>query len=100
MVERIRILAEQIRAAAPDSEVDFTPFPSGSAMLDVRRGGRLFVLAYSPERHFGVDEVMDGEGFQISYGFTSQSFDAAAQHLRDLVASAAIVTCDPARTGP
>ena len=89
MVEKFRALADQIRASAPDAEVDLTAFPSGSAMVDVRRGGRLFVLAYSPARRFGVDEVLDGEGFQISYGFISESFEPAAQRLRELVASVA-----------
>jgi hypothetical protein len=92
MVERIQALAEQIRASAPDAEVDFTAFPSGSAMVDVRRGGRLFVLAYSPTRHFGVDEVLDGEGFQISYRLTSESLERAAERLRELVAGAAVVS--------
>jgi len=90
MLNKIRALADQIRASTSDTEVDFTAFPSGSAMIDVRRGGRLFVLAYSPERHFGVDEVLDGEGFQISYRFTSECFEPAAERLRELVAGAAI----------
>jgi hypothetical protein len=91
MVEKIRGLAEQIRASASDAEVEFTAFPSGSAMIDVRRGGRLFVLAYSPTRGFGVDEVRDGEGFLLGYAFTSDSLAPAAERLRQLVAGAATV---------
>jgi hypothetical protein len=91
MMGRIRALADQIRASAVDAEVDFTAFPSGSATIDVRRGRRLLVLAYSPTHHFGVDEVADGEGFQIGYRFTSESFEQAAGCLRELVAGVTVV---------
>ncbi len=87
---RIRALADQIRTAAADAEVDITAFPSGSVTIDVRRGGRLFVLSYSPTHHFGVDEVRDGEGFQIGYRFTSETLEPAAARLEELVANAIV----------
>jgi hypothetical protein len=90
MTDRIRELADQIRASVVDAEVDFTSFPSGSAAIDVRRGGRLFVLSYSPTHHFGVDEVVDGEGFQVGYRFTSEAFEPAAARLQELVANATV----------
>jgi hypothetical protein len=55
-------------------------------MLDVRRAGHLYVLSYSPTRGFGVDEVSDGEGFQIGYRFAYDEFEPAAERLWELVA--------------
>jgi hypothetical protein len=90
MMGRVRELADQIRASVVDAEVDFTSFPSGSATIDVRRGGRLFVLSYSPTHHFAVDEVADGEGFQVGYRFTSESFESATARLQELIANAIV----------
>jgi hypothetical protein len=87
MIDKMPELARQM-AALPGTEVDFTTFPSGSAMLDARRGGRLYVMAYSPAWRFGVDEVGDDDGFLISYRFTSDDFEAAAEHLWELVRGA------------
>jgi len=88
MVKRIEMLAKQIETNVPGAKVDFTLFPSGAAMLDVKRAGRLFVLSYLPQGHFGVDEVRDGEGFLTSYRFTSEEFEPAAKHLLALLADA------------
>ena len=84
MIEQIRALAKQI-AALPEAAVDFNTFPSGSAMLDVRRAGRLYVMAYSPDRGFGVDEVGDNDGFLVSYRFSYTQFEPAASRLWQLV---------------
>src|SRR6266852_3862629 len=89
MLDRIQALADQIQSSVPGTEVEFTAFPSGSAMLDVRHAGRLYVLSYSPTHHFGVDEVADGEGFQIGYKFTSEAFEPAAERLWELVSGKA-----------
>jgi hypothetical protein len=84
MTEKMAALAKQI-ATLPRASVDFSVLPSGSAMLDVRRDGRLYVLAYSPERGFGVDEVGDDDGFLVSYRFTYPGFEPAAARLWELV---------------
>jgi hypothetical protein len=88
MVERIAALAREIEQTIPGVTVDFTAFPSGAAMLDVRRGGHLYVLSYSPTLHFGVDEVFDGEGFLTGYRFACEEFEPAAAQLCKLVAGA------------
>ena len=78
-------LAERI-SRVPGVQVNLHRFPSGAATLDVVRDERLYVLDYSPTRRFGVDEVKDGEGFLISYGFTSEDYEPAAKRLWELVA--------------
>jgi predicted enzyme related to lactoylglutathione lyase len=82
-------LAERLRAAAADADVEFTSYPSGSAMLDVRRQGRLFVMAFSPAQGFGVDEVRDGEGIQNAYQFVFNEFQPAAEKLWELATTGA-----------
>lgn len=87
VVENIGQLAERLREAATDAVVEFTAFPSGSAMLDVRRQGRLFVMAFSPSQGFGVDEVRDGEGLHNAYQFVFSDFRPAADKLWELTAA-------------
>jgi hypothetical protein len=89
MQDRLANLAAEIEAAFPEAKAELESFPSGAAMLDVRRGGRLFVLAYTPRGGFGVDEVGEEEGFDTGYKFVSEGFDEAAEELRRLLRSAA-----------
>jgi predicted enzyme related to lactoylglutathione lyase len=86
IADNIERLADQLRASAPDAAVAVTFYPSGSAVLDVTRSGRLFVMAYAPSRGLGVDEVRDGEGFVVSYRHNYEAFDVAAAKLCDLAA--------------
>ena len=85
MADRVTELARQIEEAFSDVEIDLMVFPSGSVMLDIRRHSRLYVLAYSPQRGFGVDEVRGEEGFLVGYAFASPDFDPAAEQLWALV---------------
>ncbi|HEX5102978.1 MAG TPA: VOC family protein [Pirellulaceae bacterium] len=89
IVDHIGQLAERLRTVATDAEVEFTSYPSGSAMLDVRRQGRLYVMSFSPQQGFGVDEVRDGEGFQNTYQFAFSDFQPAAQKLWELATASA-----------
>src|SRR5262249_44429722 len=68
---------------------DLTTFPSGGAMLDVRRQGRAFVMAYTPGTGFGVDEIHADDGFLPGYRFVFEHFESAAEQLRSLVMSKA-----------
>jgi hypothetical protein len=68
--------------------VVFTPFPSGSAMLDVHREGRLYVMSFSPTNRFGVDEVLEGEGLQNSYRFGFEEFEPAAKQMWAMIKAA------------
>lgn len=85
MVEKVRELAVQVQECVPEARVDFTHFPSGSAMLDVCVSGRLYVLYYSPSYGFGVDEVREGEGFQLGYRYVYDEFEPAANRLREFI---------------
>jgi len=84
----VRALALDLEQTSPGALTDVQSFPSGAVMLDVRSGGRLFVLAYMPSSGwFGVDEVHDGDGFGDQYRFGCQSLEAAANELRRLLGS-------------
>ena len=78
----------QIEASFPGSATNVKTFHSGSAMLDVRWNGRLFVLAYSIAGGFGIDEVAEDDGFEMGYRFTSNKFDEAAEELHSLLHAA------------
>ncbi len=56
-------------------------------MLDVRRNGHAFVMAFSPSFGFGVDELLAEEPLGNHYRFTCSDFDAAARKLRALLES-------------
>src|SRR5439155_68091 len=63
MVKRIEMLAKQIETNVPGAKVDFTLFPSGAAMLVVKRAGCLFVLSFLPQGHFSCGENHQGCGY-------------------------------------
>ena len=88
MIDEMRELAQRI-AGLPGIRTELTTFPSGAAMLDVWRDSRLFVMAYTPTwKGFGVDEVLDTEGFLEKYDFFSEDFRAAAEHLWKIIQEA------------
>lgn len=85
MIDEMEELARRI-AELPGTRTELTTFPSGAAILDVWREGRLFVMAYTPTwKGFGVDEVLDNEGFLEKYDFFSGDFTPAAEHLWKIV---------------
>jgi len=69
------------------STTELTSFPSGGAMLDVRCGGRLFVMSHTPQQGYAVDEVRADDGWVAGYQFVSPDFEPAAEKLRSLVGS-------------
>jgi lactoylglutathione lyase len=77
-------LREGLAAEPFGIEAELTTFPSGSAMLDVRRAGRAFVMFYTPADGFGVDELHPDDGFVTGYRFHFPDFEAAARQLRAL----------------
>ncbi len=85
MLDTIERFSEDLKAEFPQIQVELAAFPSGAAMLDVRRQGRLFVMAFTAKGGFGVDEVEDGDAFDSGYRFVSQDFDCAAAELRRLL---------------
>lgn len=83
----LEALAVDLRQRHDDASTELSVFPSGALFLDVRRGDRAWVLAYSPTHdQFGVDELGDQEGFTTSYRYTTDDLDVAAQILIDVVA--------------
>lgn len=87
MIDQIRELGNRLATMA-DVMVELTPFSSGAVMLDVWRGERCFVLAYSPKWGFGVDEPGDDEGFLDYYRYRFEEFVPAAEQLMRLVDAA------------
>lgn len=77
-------LQESLTAESPGIQTELTTFPSGGAMLDVSRGTRAFVMAYSPQHGFGVDELLPDDGFVTGYRFVSKEFEPAARQLKVL----------------
>ena len=90
-------LRDGLRTDALGIEAELTTFPTGGAMLDVRRAGRAFVMAYTPTHGFGVDELHEGDGFVTGYRFVFADFEPAARQLRAL-AIAEIPTESPPPT--
>ena len=85
MSNEIQALRDRVSAAFPSAETDLEVFPSSAVMLDVRLKKRLFVLAYYPGRGFGVDEVLENEGFNTGYRFVSEDIRLAEQELLRLL---------------
>lgn len=83
---QIKGLSQQIAAEMPDAVTQVTAFPSQAVMLDVRCNGRAFVMAYSPNQGFGVDEVPTEDGLDSSYRHEFRDFEPAANRLRELIA--------------
>ncbi len=86
--ENIAGLATRLTESLSGTRTEVSASPLGGAMLDVWCGERLFVLSFTPTRQFEVDEVRDGEGFVLDHAFHSEQFEAAANHLWNLVANA------------
>jgi lactoylglutathione lyase len=87
-------LREMLAGEPSGITAELTTFPSGSAMLDVRRGGRAFVMAYTPKHGFGVDELHADDGFTTGYRYVFEAFEPAARQLR------ALAVADPPPESP
>lgn len=86
LAEQFRQLATTLDATAGCARSELTLFPTGGVMLDVhRKDGRAFVLAFSPDRGFGVDELQVDDGMIASYQLVFDEFADAAQKLQELV---------------
>lgn len=76
----------ELEALWPDSEVTLEEFPSGAAMYSVVLAAKLFVLEYRPGHGYGVSLVPDGPEAWISgHNFVTQDFEAAKDHLLELI---------------
>jgi predicted enzyme related to lactoylglutathione lyase len=78
-------LGQDLAAEPSGVETKLTTFQTGSAMLDVRRNGQAFVMAYTPTHGFGVDELHADDGFVTAYRFVFTDFDSAARQLKTLL---------------
>jgi predicted enzyme related to lactoylglutathione lyase len=88
-IANMQRLQAGLAAESLDFEAELTTFPSGSAMLDVRRAGRAFVMAYSPQHGFAVDELQPDDGLTAGYRFVFQDFEPAARQFRALATNGA-----------
>lgn len=77
-------LANRIRLIY-GAEVDIERFSSTAIMLDIRYQDKLFVIAYSPNYGFGVDEVKEGDAFTASYGFNTNDINLAIHKIYRLI---------------
>ncbi len=77
-------LANRLATENAGLQTQVTAFPSGSAMLDARRDGRAWVMAYSPSHGFGVDQLHPDDGFTTGFDFVSTQFEPAARRLGEL----------------
>jgi hypothetical protein len=84
-LEDITQFAEEVRKGSPAVRTEVMTFPSGVIMLDVHCGERLFVMAYFPRDGFGVDEVLEGEGFGTGYRYGFPDFPSARDKLLQLM---------------
>ena len=80
-ITEMKRLGEALGANA-GVDAELTTFPSGGAMLDVRRAGRAFVMAFAPSQGFAVDELRPDEGFVTGYQFVFDDFGPAAKQLK------------------
>ena len=94
VITEMKRLREGLAVEPMGIETELTTFPSGSAMLDVRRAGRAFVMAYMPSHGFGVDELHTDDGFVTGYRFVFEDFEPAARQLR------ALAMAEPAPQAP
>jgi len=86
-IDQMRGLMGELGQGQDGIDFQLTLFPSGSAMLDLRKSGRAFVMAYSPTAGFSVDELGPDEGLSNHYAFNASDFSSAADHLRSLTVS-------------
>ena len=81
--------ADDLRGRGVSTEI--TTFSSGAVMLDIRRGDRLFIFAYSPSwPGFGVGEVLDDEGFDMGYRFGFPDIESAKAKLVSMLNEAGL----------
>jgi hypothetical protein len=87
MIDELTPFVRRIQQAQPSASTAITRFGSGGWMLDVRIGERIFVMACSPTNGFGVDEIVEGAGFESGYRFHSTEFASSADFLLSLMAA-------------
>ena len=62
ITELLETMEKDVYTAFP-SAMTFVDIMPLTATLTVKLGGRLFVIEHDPDLGFGVDEVLEGEGF-------------------------------------
>jgi hypothetical protein len=79
-------LMTQINNTSKNIRMELVIFPSGAVMLDVHCDGCMFVLAYSPEWGFGVDDDEGEIGLGTSFRYGFDDFLSAKEKLLSLLA--------------
>jgi lactoylglutathione lyase len=81
---QMKQLRDSLTAEPLGITAELTTFPSGGAMLDVRRDGRAFVMAYAPLHGYGIDQLQPDDGFVTGYRFVFDNFEPASRQLKAL----------------
>ena len=90
---QFRALERELQSQFANATTEITEMPSGAVNLDVHLGDRMFVLCYFPSNNwFGVDEVLDDDGFTNHYRLGSSNFDEARAQLVGLLDAATTPT--------
>jgi hypothetical protein len=83
---RIAELASELRDWPIPLQINVRSVPSGLTYLDVGIGERWFILAYYPkENGFGVDEVLEHDGFEMGYKYWFDEFEPAKERLLSML---------------
>jgi hypothetical protein len=75
-------LSQQLELNFPQIKVEIEEFSSGAVMLDIRYRDRLFVVDYSVNGEYAVDEVSDGDAFNSGYNFITNNFGSMSEQLQ------------------
>jgi hypothetical protein len=81
-------VVDALRARYPEASIAVDHFPSSAFMMDVRLGGRLFVMSYAPRLGFAVGEVRDGDSFDAGKQTCWISLEQAVQDLVSILDNA------------
>lgn len=85
ILEDLKSFTQDLKQLNGKIKTDLTVFDSGAIMLDVFCQNRTFILVYSPTTGFGVDEVKEDDGFDLSYKFYAKDINTAKEKLKELI---------------
>jgi hypothetical protein len=74
---------QELELNFPHIKVEIEKFSSGAVMLDIRYQDRLFVVDYSPNGEYAVDEVSNQDAFNSGYNFITHNFESVSEQLRE-----------------
>ncbi len=85
MQNQIKELEEVLRREFPESKPELTLFPSGAAMLDIKIGPEIYVLAYYSDVGVGINRVSTATFGWEGYEYPFDNFEDAKTFLLTLL---------------